>query len=286
MSLPHDGFIEPAQEDDSSSTSQHEPTAHGDTSGNILKPTNEHTLIPEPYCYNMVEHPSAAIERACLNPIHSISHIPQRQNHRNTGTKNEMLLSYLSHGLAYTIGSALSCLPPPSLEICLQAFLIPNKAGLTAGARAWSKHAHRSGNTTTDDTLASTSDAMAKSLRWWGTPSGPVARINERAVELFWRVWRGATWRNLHWLPHQVLVYEVRVPEGYGMRWAQHRSEPDVNDEKDHGSGVESGLDGSPSEGGGADADTVEATSSDVPWMFRGFVEPMMENGHELGWRH
>lgn len=24
----------------------------------------------------------------------------------------------------------------------------------------------------------------------------------------------------------------------------------------------------------------------DVPWVFRGFVEPMMDNGHEVGWRH
>ncbi|KAE9408333.1 hypothetical protein BT96DRAFT_696686 [Gymnopus androsaceus JB14] len=24
------------------------------------------------------------------------------------------------------------------------------------------------------------------------------------------------TWRNLHWLPHSILVYEIRVQEGYG----------------------------------------------------------------------
>jgi hypothetical protein len=23
-----------------------------------------------------------------------------------------------------------------------------------------------------------------------------------------------------------------------------------------------------------------------MPWVFRGFVEPMIENGHELGWKH
>jgi hypothetical protein len=73
----------------------------------------------------------------------------------------------------------------------------------------------------------------------------------------------GTTWRNLHWLPHQVLVYEARVLEGYGMRWAQDRSRvPDA----------------------GAVADADEAVAP--PWIFRGFVEPMMENGHDVGWRH
>ena len=89
-----------------------------------------------------------------------------------------------------------------------------------------------------------------------GHSSGAVASINERALVLFWRVTNGATWRNLHWLPHQVLVYEVRVPEGYGMRWSQDRS------------------------------DAVEDVGNERPWVFRGFVEPMMENGHESGWRH
>ncbi|KAJ3496259.1 hypothetical protein NLJ89_g10510 [Agrocybe chaxingu] len=61
---------------------------------------------------------------------------------------------------------------------------------------------------------------------WWGIASGPVAVINEKALKLFWKVMNGASWRNLHWLPHQVLVYEVRVPEGYGMRWSQDQGDP------------------------------------------------------------
>lgn len=74
------------------------------------------------------------------------------------------------------------------------------------------------------------------------------------------KVFNHASWRNLHWLPHQVLVYEVRVREGYGMRWAQDR--------------------------GGAQQGEEGGTHADTPWLFRGFLEPMMENGHELGWRH
>ena len=213
-----------------SSTSQHESLLEtGNISGDLSAKGNELTLIPTPHCHNMEEHPSATIERARLNNHHLRVQHQDQDDHESrhpilNATENVMLSSYLTHGLAYTIGSALTCLPPPSQEICLQAFLVTNKAGLTAGARAWSKHAHRSGNASIPDAPPnSASDNLIKSLRWWGTPSGPVARINERAVELFWRVWRDATWRNLHWLPHQVLVYEVRVPEGYGMRWAQDR---------------------------------------------------------------
>jgi hypothetical protein len=94
---------------------------------------------------------------------------------------------------------------------------------------------------------------------WWGTPYGSVFSINERALALFERVVDNSTWRNLHWLPHQVLVYEVRVEEGYGMRWSQDRSVLESEE---------------------------VMSDSELPWTFRGFVEPMMENGHEIGWKH
>jgi len=84
-----------------------------------------------------------------------------------------------------------------------------------------------------------------------------VAVINEKALALFWKVTNGATWQNLHWLPHQVLVYEIRVSEGYGMRWSQDQSNREVGEEGEN-----------------------------QPWAFRGFVEPMMENGHEAHWRY
>ena len=147
--------------------------------------------------------------------------------------------------LALTIGFAVGQ-EPPTYDECYAAFGVPNSAGLTTGARAWSKHAHRSGNN--DEK----SDSQSTSLSWWGRPRGPVSAINAGALGIFERVMRNASWRNLHWLPHTVLVYEVRVPEGYGMRWSQDRP----------------------------------CTENKQDWVFRGFVEPMMENGHELGWRH
>ncbi|PSS35522.1 hypothetical protein PHLCEN_2v1516 [Hermanssonia centrifuga] len=203
-------------------------------------------FIPTPYCYNMLEHPSAAQERSTLNSArasgdHSVSKL------------TNSLMVHLSHGLAYTVGSALGC-SPPSQQECLAAFVAPNKVGLTAGARAWSKHAHRSGGSETN------------AVGWWGTPSGPVATINECALLLFWRTMSAVSWRNLHWLPHSVLVYEMRMPEGYGMRWSQDQNsllddDGKIMDEK---------------------LDQLEERM----WTFRGFVEPMMENGHETGWKH
>jgi len=204
--------------------------------------------IPAPYCHGMTEHPSAILERS-------------RHGSELSEPSTPLFVHIFKYGLACTIGSALGS-TPPSRDACLSAFLVPNKAGLTAGARAWSKHSHRSQseNATAGPEEESSARAIASSRSegWWGTPSGPVSVINENALSLFRKVMDGATWRNLHWLPHQVLVYEVRVPEGYGMRWSQ--------DQK---------LDN--------DDNNIDV---DGPWIFRGFVEPMMEDGHEMGWRH
>ncbi|KAJ6465175.1 hypothetical protein C8R47DRAFT_49900 [Mycena vitilis] len=196
-----------------------------------------------PHCHGMQEHPLAFRQRAQL----FASGLP------SGSAALDPLSFHLSLGLAYTIGSAVGS-KPPSSDGCLAAFVSPNTVGLTAGARAWSKHAHRSQPQDTDPEEAK--ENAESSAGWWGTPSGPVAAINERALALFWKVMNAATWRNLHWLPHQILVYEVRVSEGYGMRWSQDRSGAQNNEDE-----------------------TPE-------WIFRGFVEPMMFGGHEVGWRH
>ncbi|KIK01603.1 hypothetical protein K443DRAFT_98364 [Laccaria amethystina LaAM-08-1] len=220
--------------------------------------------LQDPHCYGMQEVPSASQERKRVSAILR----SRNENISQTGSStletamiassdaetSPLLFTHLAHGLAYTAGSALGS-TPPSTESCLSAFLVPNSAKLTAGARAWSKHSHRS--QPVDETEK---DKRKRSTGWWGTPSGPVAIINERALALFWKVMDSATWKNLHWLPHQILVYEVRVAEGYGMRWSQDQSE-----------------EGRESEG---------LSKETRPWIFRGFVEPMMENGHEVGWKH
>lgn len=242
-------------------TSDSSPVSGGDAPNDVQL---SH-WITAPHCENLAEVSGAQELRTRLN---------DRLAKGETVEEQDALTTHLLHGLAYTVGSALGS-TPPTQDQSLAAFLVPNKVGLTAGARAWSKHAHRSGGTA--DPLADTTlDAPAKKKRgknaapsgWWGRPSGPVAGINERALQLFWRVMHGASWRNLHWLPHGVLVYEVRVHEGYGMRWSQdlegllgEQDRPRVREE------------------------CREEVKSRM-WMLRGFVEPMMENGHEIGWRH
>jgi hypothetical protein len=191
----------------------------------------------------MEELPSAMSERAKVFEL-------LRSDANYYLSARSPLFVHLSHGLAYTAGSALGS-TPPTLETCLEAFLVSNNAGLTAGARAWSKHAHRSQPHDEGEDDRSRREA---STGWWGTPSGPVGAINEKARLLFHKVMDNATWRNLHWLPHKVLVYEIRVLEGYGMRWSQNHSDSGRSEER--------------------------------PWTFRGYVEPTMENGHEVGWRH
>ncbi|GJE97277.1 hypothetical protein PsYK624_134930 [Phanerochaete sordida] len=215
--------------------------------------------ITTPQCEHMVELTQAHDLRGTLNARLASGEVAEAK---------DALTVHLLHGLAYTVGSALGS-KPPTRDQCLAAFQIPNKVGLTAGARAWSKHAHRSAGSTDEVLDAGTKGKKAAaSSGWWGTPSGPVTAINERALALFWRVVDSASWRNLHWLPHGVLVYEARAPEGYGMRWAQDLS--GLLDEDDR-TRVRHDC-----------ADEVKKR----PWQFRGFVEPMMENGHEVGWRH
>lgn len=243
--------------------------------------------LPDPRCFGMSELPSATAERTRVHKILCKNTFikPNDDNVAENDLRFESstLFKHLAYGLAYTIGSALGT-TPPEVRDCLAAYQIPNSAGLTAGSRAWSKHCHRSRpqppesdsspNSPVEDQVGSDkgthklkgkSKAGKSEEGWWGTASGPIPVINEKSLELFWKIMNGATWRNLHWLPHQVLVYEVRVPEGYGMRWAQDLSQSD--------------------DCTGEQPDNPQDLSK-RPWIFRGFLEPQMENGHEVGWKH
>ena len=99
-------------------------------------------------------------------------------------------------------------------------------SNLSVGARSLTKHAHRS------------------SEGFWGKISGTDSMKNSAAQELLRRLLNEAVWINIHCLPNEEPVVEVRVSQGYGARWLILKK------------------------------------------MFRGFVEPMMEGGHEKGWKH
>jgi hypothetical protein len=119
-----------------------------------------------PYCHHMTELPNAAALRAQMaDSPHEI---------------DSALTRHLRQGLAYTTGAALGE-NAPSYDECLAAFTVPNKAGLTAGGRAWQKHAHRSGE-----------DDKKGASGWWGRAHGSVSRMNECSLELFHKVCRHA----------------------------------------------------------------------------------------------
>ena len=68
-------------------------------------------------------------------------------------------------------------------------------------ARALSKHAHRA----TDG--------------FWPQATGKISDINERAEQMIFTILNNAAWMNIHMLPQDVSVFEVRTVEGYGVRW-------------------------------------------------------------------
>mmetsp|Transcript_15546 Transcript_15546/g.13589 ORF Transcript_15546/g.13589 Transcript_15546/m.13589 type:complete len:86 (+) Transcript_15546:393-650(+) len=75
----------------------------------------------------------------------------------------------------------------------------PNPPKLTVGARALSKHIHRS----TDG--------------YWGTIHGLSEDTrNEHALSKLKQIVEKCVWINIHGLPQDLIIIELRVLEGYG----------------------------------------------------------------------
>ncbi len=72
---------------------------------------------------------------------------------------------------------------------------------LTVGARALSKHCIRS------------------TEQWWGNANGPEDVKNRKALDVLARIIDDAAWVNIHMLPHDVCICEIRNSLGYGARW-------------------------------------------------------------------
>jgi hypothetical protein len=72
---------------------------------------------------------------------------------------------------------------------------------LTVGARALTKHSYRS------------------SEGYWGRVRGTEAKKNSMAEETLKRLLNECVWMNIHCLPNEEAIVEVRVEEGYGARW-------------------------------------------------------------------
>ncbi|XP_064616507.1 uncharacterized protein LOC135480562 isoform X2 [Liolophura sinensis] len=105
-------------------------------------------------------------------------------------------------GLRKTVGSA--DLWPVDRTLLERSFNEKHGAGseLTVGARALAKHHHR--------------DASSS---WWGTSTGNEKSRNEHALKMMNKILDEATWINIHCLPHEIKIVEVRQSEGYGVRW-------------------------------------------------------------------
>jgi hypothetical protein len=88
--------------------------------------------------------------------------------------------------------------------------------------------------------------SVRDSARFWGFCKGPNDFINEEARKCLNRVVANVVWNNVFALPQEAKAYEIRVSQGYGARWEFKKN----------------GI------------------------AFRGFVEPMMEDGHAKRWRH
>ena len=94
---------------------------------------------------------------------------------------------------------------PPPMSTLVASFNKKHKpnANLTVGARALSKHCHR--------------DVTSE---WWGSCVGSEQAKNEHANSIVMRILEDASWINIHLLPHDLKVIEVRCTEGYGGRWS------------------------------------------------------------------
>ena len=88
--------------------------------------------------------------------------------------------------------------------------------------------------------------SIRDSAKFWGVCTGKDDYINDEAVRCLERIIACAAWNNVFALPGDAKAYEVRERVGYGARWEFK----------------ESGI------------------------AFRGFVEPVMKDGHEKRWRH
>ena len=108
-------------------------------------------------------------------------------------------------GLRTTAGSRTDVFPPGVGEL-IYAFRRRNDtrsgAALSVGGRALTKHCKRSKD------------------GWWGNGLvGSDREKNDKAEAALKRILAGACWLNIHFLPHEIAVYEIRCKEGYGARW-------------------------------------------------------------------
>lgn len=110
-------------------------------------------------------------------------------------------IEYKKAGYTKTRGTVV--MSPPSNEYLRQAFFEPHKGTvLTVGARALCKH-----------------HARRTDHPFWKMPAGRPDDKNLIAAEHLEDILNKSTWKNIFRLHSDVIILEMRVDEGYGMRW-------------------------------------------------------------------
>lgn len=108
---------------------------------------------------------------------------------------------YKKAGYLETKGTVMMI--PPSEDELKEAFTRPHKGTtMTVGARALCKHHARKSN-----------------HPFWSQPSGSLAAKNRLAEKHLEQIMKEANWKNIFRLHGDIIILEMRVKEGYGMRW-------------------------------------------------------------------
>lgn len=174
-------------------------------------------------------------------------------------------------GTVTAVGILGFSLPSKTLLLrCFQTPHCPPREVIHVGARALAKHIHRD-----------------NSLSWWGNHhlTGSQAKKNAAADDVLERIMVGCEstsgWRNFHVLPHGFVVYEIRVPEGYGARWQLDTKPRNVLPQEDQNDPLQVEAQSDIS----AEQQSVPNISPDA-LTFRGFLEPHDLQGHANAWKH
>ncbi|KAF6152459.1 hypothetical protein GIB67_035527 [Kingdonia uniflora] len=199
-------------------------------------------------------------------------------------------------GLMHTAGTVPKTLHPPRSAL-LSSFMMPHKPNsvlilfevkgstLTQGARALAKHVSRS------------------SSGWWGSFSGNDLMKNSLALAVISHILTYCCWANIHIVPPNGGVLEVRVAEGYGARWSKDGIKDPLalfgdltfnckicNVKDAEKWCVPTHLHYSVPEIVNCvfqiSSDPLDANKKLLQLKFIGFLEPYMDDGHLRGWKH
>ncbi len=114
---------------------------------------------------------------------------------------DEEELRYEQQGFTKTKGTVF--MMPPPRDVLVRAFQSRHKNTiLTVGARALSKHF-----------------ARRDCHPFWQVPSGNQVDKNLKAEQHLKTILDDSTWKNILRLHGDIIILEMRVPTGYGMRW-------------------------------------------------------------------